>query len=110
MSLTTQVVNISDSGYLCIAETVSRLAPLLKHPDCNPRATLITLFLNAIPEIIHRRGEKETVPEVKALIDYLPTPSISSLLSPNSADSLRLWDARSFVLDVDGYFNRYVKK
>lgn len=67
------------------------------------------LFLNAIPEIIHRRGEKDTIPEVKALMDYLPTPLIVSLLSPNSADLLRLWNTRSLALDVDEYFNGYVK-
>lgn len=109
MSLKIQVANISDSGYLGINETVTRLAPFLRRPERNPRATLITLFLNTIPEIIHRRGEKDTIPEVKALMDYLPTPSIASLLSPNSADSLRLWDTRSLALDVDEYFNGYVK-
>ena len=104
-----QIANISDSGYLGIHETIAKLGPLLRQPECNPRATLITLFLNAIPEIIHRRGEKETIPKLKTLMDHLPKHSILSLASPNSADSLRLWDARSFALDVEGYFNRYVK-
>lgn len=81
----------------------------MRQPECNPRATLITLFLNAIPEIMHRRGEKDKIPKLEALMNYLPTPSILSLASPNSADSLRLWDARSFALDVEGYFSGYVR-
>jgi hypothetical protein len=108
-SLTVQVANISDSCYLGVDTTVTKLAPLLQQPKSNPSATLVTLFLNAVTEVIHRRGEKNAVPRLKLLMDYLPTPPISSLLSPNSADTLRLWDARCFALDVDEYFHGYVK-
>jgi hypothetical protein len=107
--LTVQVANISDSCYLGTDTTVTKLAPLLQQPKSNPSATLVTLYLNAVMEVAHRRGEKDAVPPLNLLMGYLPTPPISSLLSPNSADSLRLWDARSFALDVDGYFYGYVR-
>jgi hypothetical protein len=88
---------------------MTKLAPSLQEPQSNPSATLVTLFLNAVTEVAHRRGEKNAVPRLNLLMEYLTAPPISSLLSPNSADSLRLWDARSFALDVDGYFYGYVR-
>jgi len=70
----------------------------------NPCATLITLFLNAVMEISNSRDEKERVPRVDRLMEYLPNPEVSSLLSPHGADMMRLWDAVSLVLDVQELF------
>jgi hypothetical protein len=78
--LTVQVANISDSCYLGTDTTVTKLAPLLQQPKSNPSATLVTLYLNAVMEVAHRRGEKDAVPPLNLLMGYLPTPPISSLL------------------------------
>lgn len=93
-----QIANISDSGYLGIHETIAKLGPLLRQPECNPRATLITPFLNAIPEIIHRRGEKDTIPTLKTLMDYLPKPSILSLASPRVSSNQSIFNL-AIVID-----------
>ncbi|KAL8852427.1 MAG: hypothetical protein Q9221_002657 [Calogaya cf. arnoldii] len=42
-----EVSNIADEAYLGLFRTLATFAPLLKNHKVNPRATLITLFLNA---------------------------------------------------------------
>ncbi|KAK1753835.1 hypothetical protein QBC47DRAFT_303201 [Echria macrotheca] len=99
--------NISDTCYLGIRETLARLCSLLQLPQKNPHATLITLFLNAVMEVVKMDNEQDEIPNMKLLMEYLPTPNVFSLLSRHSADMLRIWDARNLVLDVDTYFERY---
>jgi hypothetical protein len=91
-----------------IRATVSALAPLLQPRQQNPHATLITLFLNAVLEIVRMSDERDAVTGMASLARYLPLPC---LLPPPSMDDpcmLRLWDARTFVLDAVKYFDQYV--
>ncbi|SPJ78857.1 uncharacterized protein FTOL_07248 [Fusarium torulosum] len=46
--------NITDSYYLGIDNTIITLAPLLREIQANPHATLITLFMNAVHELMAR--------------------------------------------------------
>ncbi|RYC56871.1 hypothetical protein CHU98_g9335 [Xylaria longipes] len=45
-----EVSNICDSNYLGIDTTLKTFGPLLRSPSANPHATLITAFMNAVPE------------------------------------------------------------
>ncbi|KAF2967727.1 hypothetical protein GQX73_g5860 [Xylaria multiplex] len=45
-----EISNICDSNYLGIDITLRTLGPLLRSPSANRHATLITTFLNAVPE------------------------------------------------------------
>lgn len=99
------MANICDAGYIGIRKTISNLAMLLRPLEINPHATLLTLFLNAIVEILGSRSEANRMPKLDTLMAYLPRPEIQSCLSPHSADMMRLWDARSLVIDVRELFN-----
>jgi hypothetical protein len=73
-----KVSNIADAGYLGIRGTLAALTPLLEPPERNPKATLITLFLNAVMEIAKAGDEKDSIKNMKLLMDYLPTPDWTS--------------------------------
>lgn len=97
------MANICDGGYVGIRSTLSLLSPLLQSPEQNPHATFITLFINAVKEIVKSGNPRDETPDMKFLIKYLPPPQT---LSPNDADMLRIWDARDLALDVDKFFER----
>lgn len=106
-SLTTfKVSNIADEGYLGIRGTLAALTPLLEPSERNPNATLITLFLNAVMEIAKAGDEKDSISNMKLLMEYLPTPDWLSFARPQNADMMRLWDARAMVMDVKKYFKK----
>ncbi len=99
-----KVSNISDVGYAGIRNTLAALMPLLQNPWINPHATLISLFLNAVMEMVHTRREGNSLPNMDRLLKYLPSPNLMKLVQENSADTLRLWDARTLVMDAERYF------
>ncbi|OCK75946.1 hypothetical protein K432DRAFT_419507 [Lepidopterella palustris CBS 459.81] len=102
-----EVANISDAGYIGIAQTIALLGPLLQPPEENPHATLITLFLNAVDETITKRDEVQGLPEeMQRLSRYLPLKSPSSSYN---AEVVGLLSARSLVRDVDRIFERYMR-
>lgn len=82
------------------------MVPLLEPPESNQNATLITLFLNAVMEIAKAKDEKDSVSNVKLLMEYLPQPDWLSFARPQSADMIRLWDARAMVMEVKEYFHK----
>ena len=87
-------------------ETSAILGPLLQSPQRNPHATLITVFINAVMEIAGG-NEESIVPRMDIVMEYLPTPDILQLGLPHNADMMRIWDARTLVLDTDRFFQRY---
>ena len=102
-----KVANICDTGYVGIGNTLSLLSPLLQSPKQNPHATIITLFINAVKEAAKMGPPIDETPDMELTTEYLPAPQLSSLLSMNnSADMLRIWDARDLSLDVDMFFER----
>ncbi|KEY72821.1 hypothetical protein S7711_04410 [Stachybotrys chartarum IBT 7711] len=101
-----ECANIADAGYVRIGKTLSLLSSLLQSPRQNPHATLITVFLNAVWEIYKMGADSNGLPNARLLMEYLPIQG-ERALSPNSADMLRIWDARSQTMDADKYFNEY---
>ena len=99
------MANICDGGYIGIRSTLSLLSPLLQSPQENPHATFITLFINAVKEVVKMGHSGEEEPDMQFLTEYLPLPRTFSL---NDADMLRIWDARDLALDVDKFFERQV--
>ena len=96
-----KVANICDVGYIGIRHTLSLLAPLLQSPRRNPHATFVTLFINAVQEIVKIGHEKEETPNIDFFTNYLPFPQMSFLFTKsadswmNDAEMLRIWDARA---------------
>ncbi|ETN45854.1 uncharacterized protein HMPREF1541_00035 [Cyphellophora europaea CBS 101466] len=102
-----EVPNVSDAGYLGIRATVQALAPLLQPRHQNPHATLITLFLNAVMEVVKMGDERDSAAGIANLSGYLPFPQLLPAPSSNDPFLLRLWDARSLVLEATKYFEQY---
>lgn len=102
-----EAANVSDAGYLGIRATVQALAPLLQTRHQNPHATLITLFLNAIMEIVKMGDERDSAAGMADLSGYLPFPQLSPPPSNNDPFLLRLWDTRSLVLETTKHFQQY---
>ncbi|KAK8038412.1 hypothetical protein PG994_015179, partial [Apiospora phragmitis] len=103
-----ETANIADGGYLGPARTVCLLGNLLRPPWCNPHATLITLFMNAISEVTTAADEQaEAAKELRLAMKYLhPTP----IPSMYDADMLRVAANKESLRDFDKYFDRYIHK
>lgn len=102
-----QMANICDAGYVGTPKTLAILSPLLRSPLQNQHATVITLYLNAVMEMVKMGGKENAPPNIEMLMRYLSFPRRFSPLSTNNADMLRFWDARSLVLDVKKFFERF---
>jgi hypothetical protein len=65
------------------------------------------MFLNAVIEMVKRPGVEETTEtQVTAkVLKYLPVTDSASLMNPSGAEMQRIWDARTFFLDVDKFFD-----
>lgn len=64
-----QTSNIADVTYLGPHHTVCLLSPLLEPPSRNPHATLVTLFMNAAPEI-YGRDQIPLENQAKVVVKY----------------------------------------
>lgn len=86
--------------------TIGYIGRLLKHPNENPNATLVALFLNAVDEI-YDDGEKRKAmeSEMKQVWSYMPPQRPTGSYDAN----LIVSDiATQQVRDVDKYFDRFV--
>ena len=54
----------------------------------------ITLFINAVKEVVKRGDRRDETPNMQFLNKYLPSPKIPSM---NDADMMRIWDARDLI-------------
>ncbi|KAI1210653.1 uncharacterized protein F4807DRAFT_459493 [Annulohypoxylon truncatum] len=104
--------NVSDMCWLGTQETLRSLSPLLKSPDVNPHATLITAYLNAVMEMVKWDDDQEP----KKISKYMPTiyeylerrtQLARFLKNPQGAELYRIWDARVLVLNAAEFFHRY---
>ncbi|CAJ2509989.1 Uu.00g058890.m01.CDS01 [Anthostomella pinea] len=108
-----KVSNITDQAYVGTREALSLLSPLLQTPEENSHATILTLYLNAMMEIAKAdeslaSSGKYDVGWVSPLLAYLPRISPMALaISPQGAESYKVWDSRSILLDAEEYFQRY---
>jgi hypothetical protein len=59
-----------------------------------------------VKEVVKMGDSKDEIPELMTLTKYLPTTNILSLMEPNNADMLRIWDARDLALDVNKAFRK----
>ncbi|KAM0126323.1 hypothetical protein ACHAO1_010135 [Botrytis cinerea] len=66
-------------------------------------------YIGILMEMVNTSRNKDNISNMNLLVNYLPQPSLINLLSPNSADTVRIWDARTIVLPADDYFERYTK-
>ncbi len=70
-----QVSNISDRGYMGVREVIAHLSPLLRAPQDNPHATLITLFMSAVSDSwTTKEGGKSSDAELLRASLYLGRP------------------------------------
>ena len=80
--------------------------PLLQAPLTNPYATLITLFMNAVPENITKQDRIADIhgPTTKRLLKYLPRKGMST----DSSDPaiIKFCYARDSVANYDYIFDR----
>lgn len=99
-------------GYLGTRDTLSLLTPLMQSQQRNPHATLITLYINAVMEMVKQQPGKEQAPDMKFLSNYLAFDKMSLLFMKDpdtwmhNAEMLRIWDARNLPLDANKYFKR----
>jgi hypothetical protein len=105
-----QVSNISDRSYLGIARTLSLLSPFLQKPTDNSHATMITLFMNAVPEMVNlgppNRAEATSL--LLKVAKYLPaTRPPRSEYDPGT---IKYVAAHDLVRDNDMYFDQSVSK
>lgn len=103
-----QVSNISDAFYLGIAQTLGCLAGMLQVPKKNPHATLITSFMNAVPEIMQGEGEskaaqKKRETEMKQASKFLkPLNQVTDM----SMHMLQMTATLCHFGDFDAYFDK----
>lgn len=101
-----EVSNITDAGYLGTRETLRFLSPLLQPPHENPHAVVISAYLNAVMEMVNLSGDMDGVLNMDLLLRYLPDTDLFSMLRRESPQILKLWDARTIVLDRAKFFGR----
>lgn len=105
-----QVSNISDRGYLGIARTLGLLSPLLQKRTDNPHATMITLFMNAVAEIVHSAppngAERKSL--TRKVAGYLPVKG--PLRSEYDPEIIQSVTAHDIVRDNEKCFNQSVYK
>ncbi|KAI8955701.1 hypothetical protein F4801DRAFT_600911 [Xylaria longipes] len=97
-----EVSNICDSNYLGIDTTLKTFGPLLRSPSANPHATLITAFMNAVPEAKTMIALKYIESDLTA-----PTGTLAENLSSLQTDAIKISCAVNSVGDMDEHFNRH---
>lgn len=108
-----EVSNIADEAYLGIRKTLATFAPLLKKRDVNPKATLLTPFLNAC-EMADRmmgndRNSRIVEQQLKDVLAYTKASPLS-ILNPASAEMLKFAAAKDLVRDFDQIFGYYMDR
>ncbi|KAL8375616.1 hypothetical protein RB595_006946 [Gaeumannomyces hyphopodioides] len=123
--------NICDAGHMGIESTLDTLGPMLKDSHVNEKATIVTLFVNAVPEMaasLHPALEIQEAHELcEKVAPYLEKPtlanpraSIMSMASMADAmasmeDAITAFTVRSIVArnmarDMDMFFAAYMKR
>ncbi|KAI3337490.1 hypothetical protein HD806DRAFT_543118 [Xylariaceae sp. AK1471] len=112
------VGNICDMAYLGIDETLKTFGALLQPPSVNPHATLITLFLNAVTEMI-MMAHSVFGPVITSLTEdprqqtnlvWQYMPELRRPIShPYEPIMIKVISALELVYDMDRHFNRYME-
>jgi hypothetical protein len=88
-------------------QILSLFAPLLQPRTLNAHATIITCYLNAVMEIV-KMTNTDTMPDVGFLARYLPEGLDIAKIIRQGADSYKAWDCRTFSIESDRYFDKFV--
>ena len=103
-----QVSNISDAAYLGPTRTLAILTPLLRSPAENPKATIITLFMNAIDETLtdddRMRDMTTNSASTKRLMQLIPRRGVS--LSEYDPTLMKFIQGRALLTDFEDIFSR----
>ncbi|KAK5133101.1 hypothetical protein LTR08_008211 [Meristemomyces frigidus] len=105
-----EVSNICDRNYLGCAKTVASLGPLLQRPHTNTHATLLMLFMNAVPEMaaeFERAGHADTSAEMLKVSSHLGR-TFQHTGSAYDSGLMGLVAARPIFRDVDKFFDTYM--
>jgi hypothetical protein len=57
-------------------------------------------------EMVNQGDSRDQTPNIDSLMGFLPDIDLFCLLRPESAQSLKFWDARTIVLDRHKFFER----
>ena len=81
---------------------------MLKTPDLNRHATLLTLYMNAVDEAARDETRKAVETEYKRAEPYVlgTTSSPAAFSSPYSKERILLGASRTLLRDNDVYFDR----
>ncbi|PYI28678.1 hypothetical protein BP00DRAFT_480748 [Aspergillus indologenus CBS 114.80] len=105
-----ELSNLADNNYMGAYHTLSTMVPVLRTPQQNPHATLITLFASAISDVATLEEGISLMfadSETKQLLDrYSPG---TGPRSPFDAASLKEASALQLFAPVDRLFDRYLK-
>ena len=83
---------------------------MLKSKAENPHATLITLFLNAVQQVITPEDRiNATKLEAAKLSPYMPVTREVLMNGEGSPDLVRFVEAQQYVRDFDKFFERYMR-
>ncbi|KAI1420169.1 hypothetical protein F5Y12DRAFT_788466 [Xylaria sp. FL1777] len=115
------VSNICDMVYLGIGATLATFGPLLPDPLTNAHATLLTAFLNAVPEakMMFRMMNPFAADiiaklDTRAVLAYIrsdlrqPRGTIAQITQCIQTEAIKIGAAMDLVGDMDRYFDMYM--
>ncbi|XDG03004.1 hypothetical protein ABKA04_002619 [Annulohypoxylon sp. FPYF3050] len=108
-----EVSGLSDSRWFGTQQTLEALCPLLKSPELNPHATLITTYLDAITEAIITDDSDEAKKisvHMPVIFEYMENRILPERFhkNPQGAELTRFWDCRVLLMNGTKYFHRYM--
>lgn len=106
-----QLSNIADHYYLGPDVTLATFGPLLKRNAQNLNATLVALFLNAVPEMLTTSEILGSMASnINRMRPYMPI-SRDTIKHGNeyNAEKLRFIDAQCMFRNFDELFQRYMR-
>lgn len=104
---------LSDSRWLGTQQTLEALCPLLKSPEVNPYATLITTYLDAITDAIITDDSDEAKKisvHMPVIFEYMENRIQPERFhkNPQGAELTRFWDCRVLLMNGTKFFHRYM--
>lgn len=111
-----EVSNIVDECYLGLEKTLLTFTSLIKAPNINPHAVLITLFLNACEIAERMMGDRMSGVEQKKQIDritryiHFDTRDLMKAMNPASPEISKFMAAKDLVRDYDKIWEFYTSK
>lgn len=112
-----EVSNIVDECYLGLEKTLLTFTSLIKAPNINPHAVLITLFLNACEIAERMMGDRMSGVEQKKQIDKIAQyihfdtrDLMEAMMNPASPNMIKFMAAKDLVREYDKIWDFYTSK